>query len=372
MKKGISQNIFMYIMGLVILGMVFLIFFSMYDGLGEKKEILRIIEETNDIEKNIIKVEAEFDTKIYKDITLQSGIDKICFVDPKMKNAVLLSKDIDRYPNLKNNLQSNINDNVYLYQDNILKKSYEIHDFCISHYPHFFCSEKGKNGIPLSLTGLGHCTDLMIDWTDFNIDSDNVRKMSLYPGLFLIDDDASQKDKLRSLTLSLWRNNDGNITSNPFTIVNGVKINDSALTSIVADKGEDIAYYYNMGAGLTSSGTLHSISEIDYLTYWESYGTIVIVSTDNEPGWLISALFASNINAPLFFIDSSNIASYQPIIRGKTAYIIDYDTFDEDTIDILIVTLNPEGIIDDTYSEALRDSYDPELFGGVIGNPSVN
>jgi len=77
-----------------------------------------------------------------------------------------------------------------------------------------------------------------------------------------------------------------------------------------------------LGAGLNSN-QISRISTTDYLKYWSSVDTIVVVDYDNYQSALMASTFASYINAPIIFINSSNLDSYKDLINNRTVYIID-------------------------------------------------
>ncbi|MDO8667745.1 MAG: hypothetical protein Q7K35_01450 [bacterium] len=75
------------------------------------------------------------------------------------------------------------------------------------------------------------------------------------------------------------------------------------------------------GAGL-AAGNISNISPSDYFSYWQTIKSLVLVDRDNYQAGLIGALLASYKNAPLIFINSTNLAAYQTLINGKVVYTV--------------------------------------------------
>ena len=366
MKKGIAQNIFLYVIGLVSLSLIFLIFFSMFNNLNDDAEEYKILSDIKKIEKKIINIKGEYDSKVFVNFSLTSEINKICFIDPKQKDQILLSEEIKKYPILYNNLINNFSENVYFYKGRIIKNTYTITDFCITNFPHFFCSERVNNVNSLTLKSLGYCVDMFIDWEDFDIHPDNIR-IYMEDSLFLIDFDNSQKNKLRVLNLAVWRDIDKKLYYNDYTVINIDNFDQTSLDNLISEKNPNKTYYYDQTNFFSVS--IDSITESDYLNFWSSYKTIVLISNTNSQNWLIGAFFASNVNSPILFLDDSNIASYGSALDNKTVYIIDMITFNQTTLDYIDSKVEKTKLLYSSELKALYNNNNP--FKGLLGETNL-
>lgn len=76
-----------------------------------------------------------------------------------------------------------------------------------------------------------------------------------------------------------------------------------------------------VGAGM-SAGDISNINPSDYFSYWSSYDSLVVVDYNKYKEGLMASVFASHKNSPIIFVNSANLATYQPMINGKKIYIV--------------------------------------------------
>jgi len=77
-----------------------------------------------------------------------------------------------------------------------------------------------------------------------------------------------------------------------------------------------------LGAGLSPTKDIKKASQEDYLKFWNKFEEVVIVGYNQYESGLIASSFASLINAPLIFINSGNMKSYEQYIAEKTVYVV--------------------------------------------------
>ncbi|MFH1472189.1 MAG: hypothetical protein ABIF85_04760 [Nanoarchaeota archaeon] len=77
-----------------------------------------------------------------------------------------------------------------------------------------------------------------------------------------------------------------------------------------------------VGAGLKAASIVN-IKSSDYFSYWSSFNSLVVVDYNNYKAGLMAAVFASNKNSPIIFVNSANLPTYKSLINGKTIYVVE-------------------------------------------------
>lgn len=110
-KRGQSQ-IFVYILGLIIVGLVLFVGYKSLINFNKSGQQLLTIEFERDLADDISKLSkpSEFGSKLKKTYSLPSGFDEICFVD---LNSVSL-EEVDK-AFVKTSVESGVRDNVFLF-----------------------------------------------------------------------------------------------------------------------------------------------------------------------------------------------------------------------------------------------------------------
>ena len=92
---------------------------------------------------------------------------------------------------------------------------------------------------------------------------------------------------------------------------------------------------YFMGSYPIPSGVIDSnhnlieITEEIYFEFWQDYNDVVISTLENKTIATKASLFASSINAPLIFADSTNVDTiYSTYISRKNVYLFDRENLD--------------------------------------------
>lgn len=75
------------------------------------------------------------------------------------------------------------------------------------------------------------------------------------------------------------------------------------------------------GAGL-AAGIIYRVYPQDYHNFWLSYRRAVVVGRTNYKAAMMASNFASLESIPVFFIDSSNLDPYKPLINGRKIYVV--------------------------------------------------
>ncbi|PLW80853.1 hypothetical protein C0585_00525 [Candidatus Woesearchaeota archaeon] len=374
-KKGNMSNQIKIIIGLLIFLLTILLFFVFFKGLIFDSDSYSYDDEFDDIRREVDSIKGEFGAENIVDLSLFSqGL--ICFADLTKKDIILAGYEIDAYPIIKNSLANNLEYNFFVFdKDHTLKKSYNLENMCIEEFPHFFCFENENNeNLELKFKGIGTCADLSMDWESLELDPNNRRKNFMYDEggiLFLIDSDENVKDKILLLNTALWRDNN-EINYQPYVVINKNNFNDIALSDLIDDKDRDVNYYFDYSG---SNSDIESIDRDNYTaSWWDNFGTVVLLNEKESGSWLIGSLFASYINAPIFFIDGSDssIKNVDPTTLpyyGKNAYLIDENTFNGDILDFLLKDVVLDNNLKYYRSAALKASLRSQNpYKGIIGD----
>lgn len=149
--------------------------------------------------------------------------------------------------------------------------------------------------------------------------------------LFIISEEEGWQELVKVLPIVIWNSQEGINMDYPYFIYYKEEADSEDFLKPLSE------YSYNkLIAFQTVPPELYGKAEYsgpdEYFSYWNYYEDIVIVSSVNKEAALMSALFASFINAPLIIADSSNIGSYSAKIKEKKVYLIgDVDVLVEDS-----------------------------------------
>lgn len=76
-----------------------------------------------------------------------------------------------------------------------------------------------------------------------------------------------------------------------------------------------------VGAGI-NAGMISNINSSDYFSYWSSIRSVVVVDYNDYRSGLMASVFASFKNAPILFVNSSNLQTYKFLINNKVVYTV--------------------------------------------------
>ena len=137
-----------------------------------------------------------------------------------------------------------------------------------------------------------------------------------------------KRDILRLIPIVLW-NDMGVIKRYPYIVYRASRstLDNDKIKEILDDVGSTNAIVFD-SPDVTKEGNGYNITKADltdeyYFSFWEEYQDIVLIELDNEDSALIAALYASELNAPLIFVNPNNIEDYKEQITDKIIHIID-------------------------------------------------
>jgi len=199
-----------------------------------------------------------------------------------------------------------------------------------------------------------NCTDTSDNWREseviefeviyegLNIPvAPNTKDSSKYKDrtVFLVSD-KNWRDILSLVPVAIWTNDDGSVSKHPLLIYHEEESGFDAdsiiyfmqqyapinklfvvgktpqeLDNLLITKPE-------LGAGLTEN-KITRIYPSEYLSYWSSAESVVVVDYDNYETGLMASTFASYINAPILFIASGNLEEYGDLMNNREVHIVE-------------------------------------------------
>ncbi len=75
------------------------------------------------------------------------------------------------------------------------------------------------------------------------------------------------------------------------------------------------------GANLEEN-SISNINPSDYFSYWNTVNSLVVVDYNDYQAGLMASVFASYKNAPIIFINNSNLENYKSLINNKIIYVV--------------------------------------------------
>lgn len=112
-KKGqIAGQIFVYIMGLVIIALVFLYGYSAIRSFVTRTDQVTAIQFKTRIESNIEAAASDYGSVKKLELEVPPGYEEVCFVDTA--RAQLKLDELDEYPIMKDSVESGRDANVFL------------------------------------------------------------------------------------------------------------------------------------------------------------------------------------------------------------------------------------------------------------------
>ena len=150
------------------------------------------------------------------------------------------------------------------------------------------------------------------------VKSNNKKDESKYNNpLFIISEEEGWQAMLKVVPISMW--NDVERNEYPYLIYHEESpTKEDFLNSLEKYNYNELIVFERVPEEIVGIAN----EAEDYFSYWEYYEDMVIVSFDNKEDALMASLFASFVNAPLIFVESSNIGSYESNIKDKKVYII--------------------------------------------------
>lgn len=329
-KKGMMNQSLLYIIGLVIFVLILLIGFLSLNKVTDKAQEGIIIDFEKKISKTAEITKNEYGSSVVEEFELSEEMNKVCFVDAKNhKEDIIDSPFIDEYPIIKDNLLLNITDNLYFYSDNFFLHSNEIDNLCIKKSPHFFCIKPGSKFFDMRFTSKKGCSDIRGDSESFEVNENNIKNASKYGDKTLViykKPDYLRDNKteiLRLFTSFMYKNSSNRIIINPIIFFDNPsdELDNDQIYDLKLKYSADKIYYYNSPPSINRADTqsLNLENLEDYLSFWETYYEVVVMHK-NDPDFLIGAIFASNINAPLIFFDMEE--DYEYILGLKKILLI--------------------------------------------------
>jgi len=142
MKRAqISGQIFIYIIGVVVVALVVFFGYKLINGTNKTVEKYVSNEFQQSLSSDVESLVGNPGSTYTKKYALPYGFDEICFVD----TAKVSLNDLGDYPVIKNSVEAGVENNIFLYGKNSFG-TFAVQNLGLSDYPYFYCI-LSKNGV---------------------------------------------------------------------------------------------------------------------------------------------------------------------------------------------------------------------------------
>ena len=372
MGRGqIQSKVFMYILASIIL---ILVIFYTYKAITAFKDHQRraILAELEEKLKTAVEIaSSKFGYVGIETLRVPDGTAEVCFVDLNNTPGVLSSTLVDRYPVIKDSLESGSQLNMFLISDDgTVTESMYIGELCFD-WPYYKCVKTPKNILKVAVEGKGNCVTIRQGLILLNIT--NKKNLDRYTGVtaFIVDREAGWQKNLKLTPIAMWNGNPGGtpfIVSYPLLIYNKNQggVSDFMIGELIAKfGGAEVRHFGTLPAELIGNPNVTEQNyESDYVSYWSEINDIVVVDYENRDAGLIASLFASYLIAPILFLDDSHFSSFeQELLINKRVYIV--DDIDDSVQDYIIENSFPVIKYDSFY---IRDDAEINPYRRMMSN----
>ena len=328
MKKGqISSELFRKLLVVAFIIVIIIIGLMTWRSISEAEDRAETVMIKSDVE-DVIEDNIDVGISTIEEVDLPKD-KNLCFADLSKLGKILNSSQINRFPLIKDALESGLEENVFIIQDDLIIDSMSSR-VCIDDFPYFVCTEYEGKPLDVLLEGRGRCTSIFFEGAV--ISGQNKRDLEKYPKglvLFIPYDEENWRKITRLIPIAMW-NNEGALKSHPFLVysaVQGSDLDNDKVKSVLDKENSTNATVFESPYVVEEHSEYTIVkgnnSEEYYFSFWEKYSDIVLVDLNNKESALISALYAAELNAPLIFVNSNNIDTYTEFIRDKFVHIID-------------------------------------------------
>ncbi len=346
-KSQIQSELLRYILITVVAFLIIVFSIMLMRNLRERQREADLIGFKEDVSSSIEVIAARVGSVDREVFTLPEDIDLVCFLDLDKRDKILETPLVDKYVFIKDSLESESEQNVFLIANDILSDVFYEEDVCFENYPYYQCVEATYGTLDMLLEGLGSCATIHTNYSAFI--SDNKRNTSKYErielGGFLAEDTdnpTNYRDILQIIPLAFVNSKDS-YRQYPYVVYHG-DIDDNKIRDLMDEKGINTTIIFR-GADpgeytLEEGGKYYTIidenlDKDNYLSYWSTIYDVTLIGYNNQDGALIAGLFAAFTNTPLIFIDSSNLDDYKELLSGKNINVIDENSIDAQVIEYI-------------------------------------
>ena len=154
-KRGqISANVFIYVTVIVIFGVTLALGYNYISGAKGSIEKAELALLKSQITDDIGEISKDYGTFRKKSYSIPKTAE-LCLVDLNRKDEILGSELINFYPFVKDSIESDIKDNLFVLSETYFD-SFFVGDIEINHYPHFECLNPDKGKVKFGIEGLGN------------------------------------------------------------------------------------------------------------------------------------------------------------------------------------------------------------------------
>jgi len=172
MKRAQIGTIFIYLISILIIILVIYFGYKAIGGISKGAEKIAT-EKFKSTFTDDMKSDAAYGSIHLKSYNIPSKYDKVCFIDLTKKGAIAGSVSVNIYPIIKDSIESNAQQNVFLLPSG---EPFYAGEVSVPNYPYFTCQDVRNSMIRLRLEGLGSSTKIgleSISNVSINLDENN-------------------------------------------------------------------------------------------------------------------------------------------------------------------------------------------------------
>ncbi|MGV8141764.1 MAG: hypothetical protein ACP5NW_04970 [Candidatus Woesearchaeota archaeon] len=150
MRGQIAGQIFLYILGVIVIGSVILFGFRLGGGMKEISEKYVSMEFRQSLNHDVDSLLNNYGSTYTAKYSLQDDFDKICFVDV----ARVSLTNLNEYPIIRNSVEEGVENNIFLYGEKSFG-AFAIKNLGVSDYPYIYCTNSEKGLIEIKMISMG-------------------------------------------------------------------------------------------------------------------------------------------------------------------------------------------------------------------------
>lgn len=156
MKKAQIGQIFVYLISILIIILVLYFGYRAISGIGKAAENTALTK----FEKTLagdIKTDLPYGSIHIRSYAVPLKYKELCFLDLPKADKIKNSVSIGDYPLMKDSIESNAQNNVFLFPEG---DAFYAGSISVSNYPYFKCFEIKNGNVKIRLNGLGDSTEI--------------------------------------------------------------------------------------------------------------------------------------------------------------------------------------------------------------------
>ncbi|MFH0979254.1 MAG: hypothetical protein V1837_08220 [Candidatus Woesearchaeota archaeon] len=311
--------------------MLLLVFsFKAIEAFRSSQRLATVIEFEEKLKSIVDLLEGDYGSVQQLELRVPDDVDTVCFIDLSKKEALLKSTIVEAYPAIKRSIEQNVQKNTFLLSKTRIRESFYPGNLCLSS-PYYKCIDTSDHYLKILVKGKQNCVDIIKPLQAIKIN--NIKNMSKYATnpILMIEETAGQSRILQLVPVAIWNNKAGGITSYPYFVYfqkGTPTANDFTQLLTKHPNAGELRFFGQIPGVLVPGDRIKQDSLEGYSGYWDTMVDVVVISSSDTEGALVSSLFASFLVAPMITLDAGNYGMYTNYLKDTRVYIIDKEELD--------------------------------------------